>query len=637
MKITYSPILLLLVLLIGLPSYSQFFNNNYDNNQAQESFSQLSFYDNVFYIGGYSNDPPYNYSILKINVMKIDINGNLLIKRKYGSPFYRYYDTGGKRISKIKNSFYLVSTCLDTLNQLHGYVLKFNNQLDSISLTHTNVDSTELAFNASTVSYDSNLIVVGSINSIGNNNKMDGMLAKIDTSGVIIWQRQYVMGIYTTIFTDVSSCIDKGYIIGGFRRTSTYASQDPIIIKVDSVGNKEWEHVFVNSMHDDWPAVVLQGNDSSIYVATSEAVGGTDSQPWARTFLHQFDLNGNLLWRKPVSDTLTLSPCYDIKQLPDGDIILFTGAEPGYRIIRTDANGNVLKTTKHYYYHRKLYDCYNATIYARSITLIDSINFAISGTMVPNQQSYNNTQNAWLATFDTTACQLPLKPFNLQASIAYKQATDTLYTGARQDTIISLTWQYNGDMTNKVFMVERFYFENYFGFQPASDRCQLASTHSLIGGYTDTTFFQDTVPIYDYNAYVDYLFTYNTAKSTHPNGVLYYRVRVVDTLTRLEGCATQPLAVDITVGIAQTQSSVTAVRVFPNPNVGSFTVWHNYAPHTSLYLTLYNTQGQVVKEQKINQSRQTVVFPPKTPNGVYFYRITSPEHPPASGKLILNR
>lgn len=105
-------------------------------------------------------------------------------------------------------------------------------------------------------------------------------------------------------------------------------------------------------------------------------------------------------------------------------------------------------------------------------------------------------------------------------------------------------------------------------------------------------------------------------------------------LRQLEGSPCDTL--DIMSSTAEVPRAAGAVRVYPNPSEGYFTVEVSDVMQRGAEFILYNGTGQVVKTQRcIGISTQ--VYAPELPAGVYFYRLSSSEGLIEEGKIVINK
>src|SRR5690606_26733745 len=237
---------------------------------------------------------------------------------------------------------------------------------------------------------------------------------------------------------------DGGFILGGWTTSFGGTDQDPYIVKTDSNGNFQWHKTINSNSFDDWPAVVLSTKDGGILAVTTEVQKQDVNYKYTKTFFNKYDISGNLLWRKNVGDTLLQPPVFAVKEAPNGDIVAVGTSAYYNHIFKINANGDSLLFKQIY----RTEDCTTMQQYAFDIALIDSGGYAIAGFVIPDAPNINNTQDAWLSTYDSLGCQLPDSIYNLNTQINI--------TG--QDTIIELTWDYDLSLTNPnlVYMVLRY-------------------------------------------------------------------------------------------------------------------------------------------------------------------------------------
>lgn len=156
---------------------------------------------------------------------------------------------------------------------------------------------------------DGGFVIAGMENSTGGDVTIHNGLSfafncwviKINSIGVLQWDKSYLLSSYTA-----PSCIkqtsDNGFIMSG--RSGMVGNQttfDGLIIKIDSIGNLQWQKSCGGTQQDDLISVVEVGNGE--YVASgvthsndgdiTNYLGGT-SDCW----LLRFDLNGNIVWKK---------------------------------------------------------------------------------------------------------------------------------------------------------------------------------------------------------------------------------------------------------------------------------------------------------------------------------------------------
>lgn len=577
------------------------FNNRYDIEKGAEPFGAIIYSNNNFIMLGRSLDSTIYYTAptpkAKIGLIVIDSVGENKFINTIGNSYYNYYGQNGVSITPFNNSFYFNSAYLDTFNHAHQYLFKFNQQSDSLLLVHYFENDTSFnMIGSGCVSKNNNLYLCGQVDSSVNYSINPNMyLMKTDTLGNIIWWKTYGGSQYETC-TNMDTCSDGGFILGGWTTSFGGTDQDPYIVKTDSSGNFLWDKTINSNSFNDWPAVVLSTQDGGILAVTTEVQKQDVNYKYTKTFFNKYDISGNLLWRKNVGDTLLQPPVFAVKEAPNGDIVVVGTSAYYNHIFKINANGDSLLFKQIY----RTEDCTTMQQYAFDIALIDSGGYAIAGFVIPDTPNINNTQDAWLSTYDSLGCQLPDSIYNLNAQINI--------TG--QDTIIELTWDYDLSLTNPnlVYMVLR-YNKDVYAWDSPWEYCQSVLTTDDFC-YLTTKSFTDTV----------HCFTERK-----------YRVYAVDTLNQLTSCYSNEINVDILTNISELEKNKDSeILVYPNPNNGIF----NIALSTikdEVQVTIYNLSGQQIEHLPLKD--KGIIDISKQPNGIYFVKVIH-QHQVITQKII---
>jgi len=181
---------------------------------------------------------------------------------------------------------------------------------------------------------DFGFIICGQSEFIGgdvtnNNGGQDIWIIKTDSIGNIKWQKSYGSS-YLDGALYIEQTKDNGYIAccvvsyPDHDVTLTYGGQEDYwILKLDSVGNIQWEKTYGGSDRDR-PYVIRQLNDGNYIVA-----GYTYSFDFDISFTHgngemwviKLDTLGNKIWEKTYGGS-SIDEAYNIYPLANGDYIL---------------------------------------------------------------------------------------------------------------------------------------------------------------------------------------------------------------------------------------------------------------------------------------------------------------------------
>ncbi|MFK7808420.1 MAG: T9SS type A sorting domain-containing protein [Saprospiraceae bacterium] len=122
----------------------------------------------------------------------------------------------------------------------------------------------------------------------------DIYLLRLDENGDTLWTKTLVEDGLEYLF-DMKQCPDGGYIIAGGRVTPGQSASDGYALKIDNMGNKEWEQSYSEGNDFDifWNVEVLP---DSTYVFSGE----TEMEPEVQRqgWLLRINKNGDLNWSK---------------------------------------------------------------------------------------------------------------------------------------------------------------------------------------------------------------------------------------------------------------------------------------------------------------------------------------------------
>jgi hypothetical protein len=171
----------------------------------------------------------------------------------------------------------------------------------------------------------------------------DFWILKLDSEGNIQWSKTYGGG-YSDVAYSIEQTTDGGYIVAGFTSSFGAGGGDVWILKLDSVGNIQWQKTY-GGPGDDRAYSVQQTSDGSYIAAgfsTSFNVTGF-SDGWVL----KLDSNGNILWQKIYSgEPWNVEGIQSIQQTIDGGYIAcgYNGLQGGTCdawVLKLDGNGNV--------------------------------------------------------------------------------------------------------------------------------------------------------------------------------------------------------------------------------------------------------------------------------------------------------
>jgi len=169
----------------------------------------------------------------------------------------------------------------------------------------------------------------------------DVYLVKTDSLGATLWERTYG-GESLDCAWSVEQTFDERYILTGFTQSIGSGLGDVYLIRTDSLGNKLWERTY-GGVAADYGFCVQQTSDSGYVVAgqtMSFGTGGVDA------YLVKTDSLGDTLWTRTYGDSLE-NLANSVQQTLDGGYILagatgwtLTDSMEVY-VVKTDSSGDV--------------------------------------------------------------------------------------------------------------------------------------------------------------------------------------------------------------------------------------------------------------------------------------------------------
>ena len=234
---------------------------------------------------------------------------------------------------------------------LVGYTNAYGNGGDDIWLIKTNFHGHKewsRVFGGSQNEYgrsvretgDGSYIIVGETNSFGSGN-YDIYLVKVDTAGNKLWDHTFG-GLGDDIGYEVRETADGGCIIAGRTRSFGRGGDDAWLIKTNFLGEKEWSKFYGGSEYDFGRSVQQTVDGGYIMAGGTSSYGSGNTDVW----LVKVDSKGNKKWDQTYGGNKA-DAGYMVQQTTDGGYIIAgetsSFGSRGYSdvlLIKTDSLGN---------------------------------------------------------------------------------------------------------------------------------------------------------------------------------------------------------------------------------------------------------------------------------------------------------
>ncbi|MBK7443828.1 MAG: hypothetical protein IPI65_20580 [Bacteroidetes bacterium] len=297
--------------------------------------------DNQVLMTGYTNsidgDVSEFYGIYDYWTVASDLLGTIVWGKNFGGSEY----DGSRGISELLDGYLIIgdskSSDGDVLG-LHGitnsdfWVIKISNEGDLIWQKCYGSNNTEQP-NSIVKTLENEYIIAGTTlgeggDVTGNHGSTDIWVIKIDSVGNLIWQKCYggsdVDGISKILNTP-----DGGFILSG----ETYSNNGDVsgfhggindgwIIKIDSIGNIEWQKCYGGSGSDEIYSIILLDDGNFLFGGRSTSADGdlTENKDGNDCWLVKINPEGDIIWQKSFGG-YDEDVIYDIVEAENGDII----------------------------------------------------------------------------------------------------------------------------------------------------------------------------------------------------------------------------------------------------------------------------------------------------------------------------
>jgi hypothetical protein len=242
---------------------------------------------------------------------------------------------------------------------------------------------------------DGGYILVGwSLNDTSSTASTDGIVLKVDSMGVLQWDKK-ISGTTTDLFYSVDLTFDNGYILGGRSYSFGTGGSDLWIVKIDSLGNLKWQKTF-GSQYDDFGHTVISTRDSGFVIVGSYTISNnTDA------YIVKIDSQGNFLWDDTFGTSQYYESFFSVCEAPDRSIVAVgTSGINTFEGIAVKYKSDGTKDWSNFYRHNPFSP--NNEHYFYDVKPVDNRGFVISGMTIESNQPNNN--DVWMVVVDSMGC-----------------------------------------------------------------------------------------------------------------------------------------------------------------------------------------------------------------------------------------
>jgi uncharacterized delta-60 repeat protein len=144
---------------------------------------------------------------------------------------------------------------------------------------------------------DGGYLVVGNTSSFGSGGA-DAWVVKLDSAGIVIWQKAYGGGGQDTA-ESVQQTSDGGYIVAGSTSSFGVGGHDIWLLRLDSSGNIVWQNTYGGSGTDRASSVKVTSDGGYVVAGYTNSFGAGQYDFWVL----KLDSSGRIQWQRTYGAT----------------------------------------------------------------------------------------------------------------------------------------------------------------------------------------------------------------------------------------------------------------------------------------------------------------------------------------------
>jgi len=268
-----------------------YFNKVYDhNNNDDVSGPVINAYNSGYILLGES----VSTTVRSMSFIRTDNLGDTIWTKYYGLLNDVYYCGIGGSLVKTKDSCYAVAGTYTyaPVGDLDGVIMKIDSMGDTLwqkKIGGSGFDE----FQSLVQNPDGSYVMAGGTDRIGHGS-VDAWLVKTDSAGNILWQKAYG-GTGDDYAYSVSKTYGGGYILAGYTNSFGAGDWDVYIVKVDSLGNEQWQKT-LGFAYSDNATGIIPTSDKGFFITGSISKNSGNSN--TNCYAAKLDSAGNLIWQK---------------------------------------------------------------------------------------------------------------------------------------------------------------------------------------------------------------------------------------------------------------------------------------------------------------------------------------------------
>lgn len=294
----------------------------YGGSEDEVVYDIIPYGNGYLFAGGTASedgDISYSHGSSEFWIIKIDSAGYLLWEKTFGGSSGEFCT---RILDNLDNCFYLIGNSISSDGDISYDPYPGSNDIWIVKIDSTgNIIWDKIigggmidAIESATLTQDGGVAIFGWTGSQNgdvsvNYGYYDMWLVKLNSDGEILWDKSYGTDDFDYGQAMISTS-DGGFLIGG---ASTIGSggnltcepfnynAEAILLKLDSLGNIEWQNCYGGSGHDGiWGLLELENGYAFVGYGSSDD-GDLTGSGWhgeGDIWVAKLDFYGNLIWQK---------------------------------------------------------------------------------------------------------------------------------------------------------------------------------------------------------------------------------------------------------------------------------------------------------------------------------------------------
>ncbi|MCH8904551.1 MAG: T9SS type A sorting domain-containing protein, partial [Bacteroidetes bacterium] len=300
------------------------------DSTVDEPYNIIQTVDSGFAIVGSQNYSGFESFIFFI---KTDKNGDTLWTKSFGT--FGGDAAGSEVIQTVHNGYLIAGTYDSTTNQTFVGIIIRTDSIGNLlwsKLYGGPVGSRFYAF----LEYNSNKYLAVGEHQYSAPYDIDAYFVMIDSAGDTVWTKQYGGSNWDAMYSAVLTS-NKEIISVGHTKSYGAGNSDVWVVKMDSMGDTLWTRAY-GGTQDDFGYSIEKTPDGGFIIAGATENFGADS---VDVYLLKIDSVGNLQWQRLFGGSGS-DYGVDVKSTVDGGMILTGRRDTNYYgvyVIKLDSNG----------------------------------------------------------------------------------------------------------------------------------------------------------------------------------------------------------------------------------------------------------------------------------------------------------